>query len=133
MIPNPSQDSDTEKAIKSNFTCSRVCLETLQYCLNQKAMKFSGPHLAGLQFCSDACLLSARMMMANHSVHHQSCELSYELCTVCAEECERHQDDPMMARCAEECRRCAEICKSMVGMSVDVRSPEGKHEKTTRP
>lgn len=133
MIPNPSQDSDTAKAVKANFTCARVCSETLQYCLNQKSMNFTGAHLAVLQFCADSCLLSARMMMADHSVHHQSCELSYELCTVCAEECERHQDNSMLARCAEECRRCAEICKAMVGMSVDVRSSVGKSERSIRP
>lgn len=132
MIPNPSQDSETAKAIKANFSCARTCLETLQYCLNQKSMKFTGQHLAVMQFCADSCQLSARMMMANNSIHHQSCELSYELCNLCADECERHQDDSMLARCAQECRRCAEICKAMVGMSVDVRSTHGAQERASR-
>lgn len=122
MITNPSQDSDNAKGIKACFSCSRVCLETLQYCLQQKLNKFTGKHLAILQFCADACETSAGLMMADIHLYHQSCEFSYELCSRCAAECDKYQDDTAMARCADECRRCAEICRAMAGMTVRVPS-----------
>jgi len=125
MIPNPSQDSDTAKCIKACFTCSRTCLETLQYCLHQKISKFTGKQLAILQFCADSCQTSAGLMMAEISIHHQSCELTFELCARCAEECERYQDDTIMARCAEECHRCADSCRGMAGMTVKMSSERG--------
>lgn len=132
MIPNPSQDSDTAKAIKACFSCSRTCLETLQYCLHQKVSKFTGKQLAVMQFCADSCQLSASIMMADINIQHQSCELTFELCNRCADECERYQDDTVLSRCADECRRCAEICRGMAGMTVQVRGANKENGKNAR-
>ena|SRR5437868_6944505 len=116
----PLQDSDTAHCIKNCFTCHRVCLETLHYCLSQKNTHFQGRHIAVLQLCAEASELSAKMMIADIPFHRQSCVLSFELSNACAEECERYEDDAEMRRCAEICRNCAESCRGMMGTAVNI-------------
>ncbi|KYG68667.1 hypothetical protein AZI87_05380 [Bdellovibrio bacteriovorus] len=129
MAMNQIQDSDTAKCINNCLASVRVCTETLHYCLQQKGTAFSGKHIALLQFCADACSISAKLMIADSEFHHQACELSFELCDACAIECERYEDDEVFANCAEVCRRCAESCRGMAGMTV--RMPmQGRSEGT---
>lgn len=117
----PFQDSDMAHCIKNCLSCHRVCLETLHFCLSQKSTHFQGRHVALLQMCAETCELSARMMIADLSFHHQSCALCFEICEACAEECEHYEESPEMLRCADFCRHCAESCRGMAGMSVEVR------------
>ncbi|MNJ96864.1 hypothetical protein D3C87_145980 [compost metagenome] len=119
------QDSDNTKAIKMCLSCSKICLETLHHCLNNgKNGLVGGMHLALLQQCADACQLSGRLMIAESRFHHQACELSFEICQACAEECERFENDPLLARCADVCRKCAESCRAMAGMTVRIPQEE---------
>ncbi|WP_413290909.1 four-helix bundle copper-binding protein [Bdellovibrio sp. HCB337] len=121
---DPMQDSDLAHCIKNCFACHRVCLETLHHCLSQKSTHFQGKNLELLQMCAESCLLSARMMVADLEFHHQSCELCFEVCLACADECERFTEDPEMLRCADVCRTCAESCRAMAGMTVKVSASE---------
>ncbi|WP_374029344.1 four-helix bundle copper-binding protein [Bdellovibrio bacteriovorus] len=128
MPINQIQDSDTAKCINSCLSCARICIETLHYCLDQKGTAYSGKLLALLQFCSDACNLSAKLMIAESEFHHQACELSFQLCDTCAVECARYEGDDVIEMCAEACRDCAEACRGMAGMTV--RMPY--HERVER-
>lgn len=124
------QDSDAAKCIKDCFNCARSCLEAFHYCLDEKGTAFSGKHLSLLQFCVEACELSARLLVAESSFANQSCELTFELCQACAVECERYEYDEIFKHCAEACRRCAESARGMSGMTVRV--PKTEIEKTPR-
>lgn len=121
MAPMQMQDSDTTKCIKACMSCSKACLEALHYCLSQKVSASQGRHIAILQMCADACQLSSKMMILDLEFHNQSCELAFELATACAELCDRYQDEPLMARCAEACRHCAETTRGMAGMTVKMK------------
>lgn len=119
------QDSDNLKAIKMCLTCSKVCLEALHHCLNNgKNASVGGLHLSLLQHCADACQLSGRLLIAESKFQSQACELSFEICQACADECDRYANDPVLVRCADICRKCAEICRAMTGMTV--RLPQGE-------
>lgn len=125
MAPkDPMQDSDTAHCIKNCFSCHRVCLETLHHCLSQKATHFQGKHIELLEMCAATCELSARMMIADLELYHQSCELCFEICAASADECERFTEDPEMLRCADFCRNCAESCRAMAGMTVAISASE---------
>lgn len=124
MPINQLQDSDVTKCIKNCLSCERVCLETFHYCLENKGTAFSGKHLSLLQFCVETCRLSARLLIAESEFHHQACELTYEIATACAIECERYEGDDVFKHCAEVCRRCAEACRGMAGMTVRIPTPE---------
>ncbi|WP_415064317.1 four-helix bundle copper-binding protein [Bdellovibrio sp.] len=118
MPINQIQDSDITKAINNCLNCARSCTETFHYCLEQKGTAFSGKHLSLLQICVESCQLSARLLIAGSEFHHQACELSFEICEACATECERYEEDEVFKRCAATCRRCAEYCRAMSGMTV---------------
>lgn len=117
---DPMQDSDMSHCIKNCTSCYRVCLETLHHCLSQKKTHFQGKHIELLQICADSCDLALKMMIADMEFHHQSCELCFEVCASCAEECERFTEDQEMLRCADICRKCAESCRAMAGMTVTI-------------
>jgi hypothetical protein len=96
----------------------RACLETLAYCLEEKGTSYAGKHIQLLQTCVETCNLSVRLMCADSPFHPQACELCFEVCEACATECERFQDDETFAKCAQACRRSAESCRGMAGMTV---------------
>jgi hypothetical protein len=114
------QDSETAHCIKNCLSSHRVCLETLHYCLSQKSTHFQGRHIAIMEMCAEACELAAKMMIADIQFHRQSCVVAFELCTACAEECEKYEVDAKMLRCAEFCRTSAESCRGMMGTAVHI-------------
>ncbi|WP_413612712.1 four-helix bundle copper-binding protein [Bdellovibrio sp. HCB-110] len=132
MPTHPMQDSDITKCINNCLNCARSCLETFHYCLEEKGTAFSGKHLSLLQFCVDACRMSAQLLIAESPFHNQACELSFELCQACAIECERYEYDEVFQQCAAVCRRCAESCRAMSGMTVRVPREEIEKRASAR-
>lgn len=121
MATNPLQDSDTAKAINFCFTTYRVCLETLNH-VQEQGLKYSQTELATLlQLCADTCDLHARMQMADVEVASQGAELCFEICTQTAELCERFPEETLVAKCGDICRKCAQHCRGMSGMTVKVK------------
>lgn len=130
MTTNPMVDSDMARCIRNCFTAHRACLETLHHMLSQKSTRFQGKEIALLQLCADTCELSAKMMIADVSFHHQSCELCFQICDACAVECESYPEDREMQRCADLLRQCAESCRGMAGMTVVAPAKERKPPET---
>lgn len=126
MPINQIQDSDTSRCISNCISCARTCLETFQYCVERKGTAFSGKHLSLLQYCVDSCQLSVQLLIGESEFHHQSCELTFELCQSCAVECERYPDEKVFMYCAEICRDCAESCRALAGMTVKLPGQKGK-------
>ncbi|MGE5086176.1 MAG: hypothetical protein ACM3MG_07715, partial [Bacillota bacterium] len=118
MAPIQMQDSETAKCIKACMSCSKACWDALHFLLNQKVSGAQGRHIATLQMCADVCELSSKMMLLDLEFSNQSCGLAFELSTTCASLCEKYQDEPIMSRCAEACRYCAETTRGMAGMTV---------------
>lgn len=126
MPIKPIQDSDVSRCINNCIACARTCLETFQYCVDQKGTAFSGKHLSLLQHCVDASQLSVELLIGESQFAQQSCELTLELCQACAIECERYQDDKHFSHCAEICRDCAVSCRAIAGMTVKLPGQQGK-------
>lgn len=114
------QDSDIARCINLCLTCSRICHETFNYCVEQKGTAYSGKHLSLLQYCADSCNLTAKLLMAEVNHFHQSCELTFELCNSAAVECERYDGDQRFTKCAQSLRETAELCRRLAGMTVRV-------------
>lgn len=132
MANHPMQDTDITRAINNCLNCARSCVETFQYCLEEKGTAFSGKHLSLLQFCVESCQLTARLLIAESNFYHQSCELCMEVCKACAVECERYEYDEVFKRCAANCRRCAESCRGLTGVTVKINAEELPHGVTNQ-
>lgn len=126
------QDSDITTAVNSCLNSERACMEAFQYCLDEKGTAFSGKHLSLLQVCVETTRLTARLLIAESPFYHQSCELCYEVCQACAVECERYEYDDVFKIAAASCRRCADSCRHMTGMSVHVTKEEITRASSTR-
>lgn len=120
------QDSDMSRCIANCMNTQRACLETLAYCLEEQGTSYSGKHIQLLQTCVETCNLSVRLMSVDSPFHQQACELCFEVCDACAIECERFEDDEVFKSCADACRRSAESCRGMAGMTVRVNRSEEK-------
>ncbi|MFV8258386.1 four-helix bundle copper-binding protein [Bdellovibrio bacteriovorus] len=124
MRTNPLQDSDTAKCINFCFTTYRVCLETLNH-VQDHGMRFAQTELTSLlQLCADTCDLHARMEMAEADFAPQAAELCFQICNRTALECEKFPEEPIVIKCADICRKCAEHCRGMAGMTVRVKSSQ---------
>ena len=100
-----------DECIRSCTDCSRVCLETIAYCLEQGGQHASAADIKLLQDCADICQVSAASMARKSEMHGRFCALCAEIGEKCVEACERLGGDAQMQRCAEACRKCAEQCR----------------------
>ncbi|MZE52931.1 four-helix bundle copper-binding protein, partial [Streptomyces sp. SID5770] len=41
-----------------------------------------------------------------------------KICDMCGQACMAMPDDPVMMRCAEACRRCAQMCRAMTAAAM---------------
>ncbi|MGZ3772512.1 MAG: four-helix bundle copper-binding protein [Pseudobdellovibrionaceae bacterium] len=126
MPSRPIQDSDIARCINNCIACARTCLETFQYCVEQKGTAFSGKHLSLLQYCADVCQFSVKLLIGDSQFAIQSCDLTLEICQACVAECERYDEDSVFSHCAEVCKDCIESCRGVAAMTVRVPGQKGK-------
>ena len=108
---------EMQQCVQICTECHKVCLTTVQHCL-QMGGEHAAPHHIGLLFdCAQICQTSADFMLRNSEFHSRTCAVCAEVCEHCAQVCEQiGGNDQQMQLCAEICRRCAESCHSMAGM-----------------
>lgn len=114
------QDSDMARCISNCLNTQRACLEAISHCLEEFGTAHSGEHIQLMQACVETCNLSVRLMSMNSDFHQQACELCFEVCRACAEECERYADNEVMQRCAKACRQSELSCRGMAGMTTKI-------------
>ena len=98
--------------------CVDACLNCYVSCLSGfsgHCLVVGGPHVeAGharlMLACAEICRTSAHFMLLGTPHHKHTCAECAEICTQCAQDCERLDG---MQDCAEACRRCAETCRAM--------------------
>jgi hypothetical protein len=94
--------------------CHAICTETAQHCLQKGGKHAEADHIRLLLDCAQICQISSDFMLRGSPLHTCTCGICAEICTACAEACERMGgQDSMMKQCAETCRRCAESCHQM--------------------
>ena len=101
-----------QECIQNCLDCHRICLETVQQCLQMGGKHAEANHIRMLLDCAQICITSADFMSRGSEFHGLTCGVCAEICQRCADECERIGGD-FMQRCAEICRRCAESCRQM--------------------
>lgn len=94
--------------------CSRVCLETVNHCLQKGGKHAEAKHIQLLLDCAEICQTSANFLARGSDVHDKVASLCADICEKCAESCEQiDPNDAMMKQCAEMCHKCAESCRKV--------------------
>jgi Domain of Unknown Function (DUF326) len=112
----PAHTHSLEQCIENCLRCHRICLEVAGRHFRGEAT-IEAPHLRLLLDCAEICHTSASFMIRGSDLHGETCAACAAVCEACADECDRHGEDPHMAACGEVCRRCAQSCREMAGAS----------------
>lgn len=111
------RSSEMNQCITNCFSCSAICVETINHCLSMGGEHANAEHIGLLQTCAEICTTSANAMLRGTHAHTATCRACAEICRMCAEHCERMAgSDETMRQCAEACRRCADSCSAMASM-----------------
>ena len=104
---------DMQQCINECLNCHSTCLITASHCLQMGGKHADARHIQTLLACAEICRTSAAFMLLGTELHTTTCAACEEVCTRCADSCERMGNDAQMMACAETCRRCAESCRQM--------------------
>lgn len=106
-----------QSCIDECLACAIACEHCATACLGEEDVKMMTRCIQLDRDCADICILTARLL-ARDSQHGQHLmKECVEICEMCAEECEKHDEDHCQ-KCAEACRKCAEECRRMIAEHV---------------
>ncbi|MEW6468836.1 MAG: four-helix bundle copper-binding protein [Bacteroidota bacterium] len=91
--------------------CAAACNACYASCLNEDDVAMMARCIELNRDCAEVCLLAASLVARDSENADNMLALCANLCTACAEECEKHSQDHCK-RCAQVCRACAELCQS---------------------
>ena len=105
-----------QECIQNCLDCHKVCLqEAMNHCLETGGEHTEPSHFRLMMACAEICQASANIMLIGSELHPLTCGVCAEICTRCADDCERMGD---MEECAVLCRQCAHSCREMAGAAV---------------
>lgn len=102
-----------QECIRQCQECHNVCLQTLQYSLQQGGNFTEMQQLQVLMDCATICTTSADFMLRESERHRHICAICAEICKDCEEACEEFADDEQLTACADACRSCFKSCQEM--------------------
>jgi hypothetical protein len=103
------------RAISDAFECSRICEETLSYCLHQGGRHVEAEHVKLIIDCAEFCAGTAAFMQRGSRYMAEISRICADICQACAVDCAQFEGDGQMMRCVEACRQCADSCTEMAG------------------
>jgi hypothetical protein len=119
--PWPAQvDRDLlARCVDECLACLQSCIACADACLAEDDVAEMRRSIRLCLDCADTCDTTLRVLsrqtdsvLATARPQVASC---WELCALCAAECERHADHHEHCRlCAEQCRRCEEACSAVL-------------------
>ena len=105
---HPATDAELEDCITGCLACQAICLQTMYHCLKVGGARAAADHVRTLLDCAALCEASAQFMLADSPFQGRICVLCAEACRECEAAC-RRMGDVTDLRCADSCRRCAEM------------------------
>ena len=99
------------RCIEMCLSCYRSCMGTaMTHCLEVGGKHTEPAHFRLMMACAEMCRTSAHFMLIGTPHHKHTCGECAEICTECADDCERIGG---MEECVKICRACAASCKEM--------------------
>lgn len=105
--------ADMQQCITNCLDCHRICLQTIQHCLQMGGPHAEAGHIRLMMDCAEICQTSENFMLRGSDLHTRTCAVCAEVCDLCAEDCQKMSEDEPMQACADACRRCAKSCQQM--------------------
>lgn len=107
------------RCIEACFSCAQICTSCADACLSEEKVAEMRKCIRLNMDCADICLTTGRVLTRQteydaptSKAQLQACR---EICTTCAEECERHSGmHDHCGICAEACRTCAGACEALL-------------------
>ena len=99
---------EMDECINGCLACHATCLQTVEHCLEKGGAHAAREHIRLLLDCAELCEVSAHVMIRQSPFQGRICALCAEACRACEADC-RSMGDVVDLRCAESCRRCAEM------------------------
>jgi hypothetical protein len=106
-----SVSNEMQECINHCFDAQRICLESLNYCLERGGEYVAVDLIRLLIDCAEICQTNANFMLRNSNLHISTCWVCAEVCESCADECDGFDDnDAQLTACVDVLRRCADSC-----------------------
>jgi hypothetical protein len=106
-------DTAMKDCIEACWHSRNQCQKTLfNHCLLKGGEHLAAEHVMLMTDCIQACQMAADAMVRQSMLHAEICGLCAKISAACAESCES-LEGPEMQKCAEACRRCADLCWEM--------------------
>jgi hypothetical protein len=93
--------------------CAAECDACYKACLLEKDVDMMQRCMTLDMECYDLCMLTGKVVEKGSEFMGRYLDLCADICTACAEECQKHRHDHCQ-KCAAECRKCAEICREFL-------------------
>jgi hypothetical protein len=103
---------DYQKCIEACLQCAAACNHCASCCLQEKDVKMMVSCIQLDMECAAVCYNVAQLMSLGSHRANEFCSLCAEICTECADECGKHDNDHCR-ECANACHKCAEECMQM--------------------
>jgi len=101
-----------QSCIETCMQCAAACDHCAASCLKEEDVAMLSMCIQLDIECSTICKAAVQLMQLQSNHANAICQLCADLCTACAEECEKH-DHEHCRQCAAMCRECADECMSM--------------------
>ena len=93
--------------------CATECSHCTIACLDEKDVKMLARCIKLNIDCAEICRVTASLLSRGSEQGEHLLRECAEICSVCAEECEKHSHMKHCKKCADVCRHCAEECSAM--------------------
>jgi hypothetical protein len=105
--------------IQALFRCAQACTACADACLSEKQIDDLRKCIRTDLDCADICQATGRVLSRHTgydaNITRAQLQACVQVCTTCADECDRHAGMHEHCRiCAEACRRCAQACRSLL-------------------
>lgn len=114
---------DHDQHHESFEVCSRACADCQLAChschhhCEELVVTGKKEHLVMAKLCADCgdiCSLTANIVARHGALAAIMCELCAKACDECGRQCAKFENDPILQKCAEECKKCVAACQEMM-------------------
>ena len=119
----PLPQTEVDPKMPMFLVCAKACDDCARYCdtcaahcarLMAEGRKEHHETLRLCQDCASVCQAAASITAKDGPMSQMICTACAEACKTCGDACNKHADDPIMKRCADECHKCEKVCRDML-------------------